>query len=320
MKKFLSLILVGLMAFAGYEAKAHMYTSELGCGPEYEHEWLRTSFSIDGINYFINPQREGTVCVIGDDDISMNPYCRVREDICYYSETEYGWHGNAYAGNVVIPSTVEYDGKVYTVNAILPGAFCHCHELLSVSIPDTVKFIGDGAFFDCPKLKSLKLDHLRALYVGWDIVGCCPALEFLSLPVYENNFKPDFGVSMLMRVDDGMFSVGELKSLKAIYNPNTDPEDWQFVVRLESLSEAEKGTLPVYVPKGTLEYYKAEKYYWGNYINLIEYDPAGVELEVTEETVAGKEFYDLQGRKVVRPASGLYIERAGDAVRKVLIK
>lgn len=51
-----------------------------------------------------------------------------------------------YSGDVVIPSTVEYNGKNYTVTEIGESAFEVCRGLTSAVIPKTVKIVGYGAF------------------------------------------------------------------------------------------------------------------------------------------------------------------------------
>ncbi|MDE5736364.1 MAG: leucine-rich repeat domain-containing protein, partial [Bacteroidales bacterium] len=56
-----------------------------------------------------------------------------------------GW--GAYSGTVVIPATVTYDGKTYRVTSIKNGAFSHCSDLTSVTLPESVTSIGDDAFW-----------------------------------------------------------------------------------------------------------------------------------------------------------------------------
>ena len=53
------------------------------------------------------------------------------------------------SGNIVIPETIKYSGVTYTVNMIDYEAFYKCEELTSVSLPNTVYFINNGAFSSC---------------------------------------------------------------------------------------------------------------------------------------------------------------------------
>ena len=60
-------------------------------------------------------------------------------------------------GKVVIPATVEIDGKTYSVTEIAARAFKNNKALTEVTIPATVTKIGDEAFAGC--------ENLRAIYV-----------------------------------------------------------------------------------------------------------------------------------------------------------
>lgn len=56
---------------------------------------------------------------------------------------------NQISGDITIPSTVEYGGMEYMVTEIGASAFTGCSSLNSVTIPNSVKVIGDAAFKDC---------------------------------------------------------------------------------------------------------------------------------------------------------------------------
>ena len=72
--------------------------------------------------------------------------------VTYQSETS----SKEYAGNLVIPSTVQdNDGVDYTVSAISDYAFWGCVELQNVVIPNTVTEIRDDAFGRCSSLSNI---------------------------------------------------------------------------------------------------------------------------------------------------------------------
>ena len=53
-----------------------------------------------------------------------------------------------YSGSIVIPASVTYSGVEYSVTSIAHNAF-QASGLTSITIPNSVTNIGDGAFSDC---------------------------------------------------------------------------------------------------------------------------------------------------------------------------
>ena len=62
-----------------------------------------------------------------------------------------------YSGDVVIPSSIEYEGVECVVNSIAKDAFYYCDKLTSVLIPNSVTYIGSCAFQSCDKLTSITI-------------------------------------------------------------------------------------------------------------------------------------------------------------------
>ncbi len=71
-------------------------------------------------------------------------------------------HPDYYSGSVVIPESVVYKGKNYSVTTIGTVAFSNCQSLTSVTIPSTITSIGQFAFLDCYKLTSVHISDLAA--------------------------------------------------------------------------------------------------------------------------------------------------------------
>ena len=72
--------------------------------------------------------------------------------ICYniISDTEVEVYApDDYTGDIVIPETVTYEGKSWTVTSIGEYAFVDCTALTSIVIPSSVTSIGGNAFDGC---------------------------------------------------------------------------------------------------------------------------------------------------------------------------
>lgn len=62
-----------------------------------------------------------------------------------------------YQGDIVIPEKITVDGSSFTVVAVASDAFAYCENLISVSLPNSLKLIGDGAFRNCYGLTFLEI-------------------------------------------------------------------------------------------------------------------------------------------------------------------
>ena len=76
-----------------------------------------------------------------------------------YKGSYYDSYYNEYTGSVVIPESVSYNGKVYSVTSIGDRAFYDCDGLTSITIPNSVTSIGDDAFRFCSGLTSITIPN-----------------------------------------------------------------------------------------------------------------------------------------------------------------
>lgn len=110
-------------------------------------------FEVDGICYNILSQDDMTV------EVTESPY--------------------DYAGDVVIPAEVTYDGGTYSVTTIGNSAFYGCSALTSVEMPKATT-IGSNAFFDCSALTSVSMPSVTT--IGDVAFGYCSALTSVDMP------------------------------------------------------------------------------------------------------------------------------------------
>ena len=68
-------------------------------------------------------------------------------------------YDDEYSGAVVIPQTVTYNSKTYSVTTIGSSAFWYCTGLTSVTIPNSVTSIGNYAFYGCSRLTSVTIPN-----------------------------------------------------------------------------------------------------------------------------------------------------------------
>ena len=115
-------------------------------------------FKVDGIYYKI---------VNDEACVTYKSFSYIDHDPHYESD---------YAGDVVIPPTVTYDGKTYPVTSIGSCAFYRRSAVTSITIPSSITSIGWSAFFDCTGLTRVTITDLTA----W----CNIDIDFNSNPLY----------------------------------------------------------------------------------------------------------------------------------------
>ena len=110
------------------------------------------SVSVDGISYEIVP-KEGVATVIS----------------------------GPCSEEIIIPSSIVYDGKTYSVASIGNSAFQGCTDLTSVTIPSSVKSIGDSAFQGCTGLTSVTIPS-GLTSIGNSVFFGCRNLSSITVP------------------------------------------------------------------------------------------------------------------------------------------
>ena len=178
--------------------------------------------------------------------------------------------------------------------------------------------IGNWAFYNCHQLQELNIPE-GVTEIGDAAFYGCSYLEYLVLP------------SSLQTIGDNCFSLCS-KLERIIVNAAVPP-----VIEAKTFYEVDR-SIPVYVPKGSLEAYKADAY-WSEF-RLLDDDPATVISPEADNSgcyaANGMIFnpngvslnvYNLQGvliytgnaTKIEMPAKGVYILKTPTTTEKVVL-
>ena len=127
-----------------------------------------------------------------------------------------------YSGDIIIPETVDYDGKTYSVTSIGIEAFYDCDGLTSITIPNSVTSIGERAFSYCYGLESIIVENGNTIYDSREncnaiietetntlIVGCKNTVIPNSITIIgERAFSNCYGLTSIT-IPNSVTSIGE---------------------------------------------------------------------------------------------------------------
>lgn len=116
-------------------------------------------------------------------DCEVNGICYTRTST---SEVKVTYKSGYYSGDIVIPETIVFNGKTFTVTSIDDKAFMVCRQLTSVSLPKTIKTFGRMSFKGCVLLTSITFPQDFESY-SQDSFEECTSLS--NIYVDENNQK-----------------------------------------------------------------------------------------------------------------------------------
>lgn len=88
---------------------------------------------------------------------------------------------NQYNGEIIIPSSFEYNSQTYSVTSIGDDAFSYCSLLTSVIIPSSVTSIGGAAFEGCSGLTSIDIPN-SVTSIGYLAFKSCTGLTSITIP------------------------------------------------------------------------------------------------------------------------------------------
>lgn len=99
---------------------------------------------------------------------------------CYGDDVIVFGIDNSQITSLTIPSTIELEGKNYSVTGIKNGAFRGCSGLTSVTIPNSVTFIGNEAFSNCGGLTEITIPN-SVTSIGQSVFSGCNNLKKITI-------------------------------------------------------------------------------------------------------------------------------------------
>ena len=117
-----------------------------------------------------------------------------------------------YNGDIIVPSSVSYNGNDYNVTSIGDSAFHHCKSLTSITIPNGVINIGHHAFYGCSGLTSITIPD-GVTNIGGGTFLDCSSLTSITLPdgvtsIGNSAFSGCSGLTSIT-LPDGVTSIGD---------------------------------------------------------------------------------------------------------------
>lgn len=210
--------------------------------------------------------------------------------------------------SIVVPETVPYDGRDYTVTALGPNAFYYCSSATSIKLPETLTAIGDNALMYCIRVVDLKLPNsLKTIgeYAFYDM----EALTELRIPEGVRRLETyvAYQCSALTQLilPTTMEYIGSnafylCRNLKTIISPlpNFIPNGGSNTF----YNSQTYNTATVYIPAGSSASYISDRYCWGYFRNFVEMNPVtGITLEGSSHHIEVGE--TLRLTPTVTPAS-----------------
>lgn len=107
----------------------------------------------------------------------LKPKAKTAEVVQYKKDNRYG-------GDIVIPSSVTYEGVEYSVTGIAGRAFYWCTDLTSITIGDNVETIGSNAFRNCNSLTSVTFPP-SLTYIGALAFYQCNLIKAVHVKDYD---------------------------------------------------------------------------------------------------------------------------------------
>ena len=259
-------------------------------------------------------------------------YCSSLTSLTIPSSVTLIWHyafrGCSGLTSLTIPSNVTLIGG---------SVFSGCSGLTSLTIPSSVTSIGNNAFHGCSGLTSLTIPS-SVTSIGSDAFSGCSSLTNLyyiiddEFETYLSKGHPyiDVNCGIEYYLNDkkitsvvipstitalGEYAFQKCRDLTSVY------VSWPTPISAGSaFSGVGISKCTLYVPQGTeQDYFLADG--WGDFGNIVEYDPTGIDMVTTSTDAKELSRYSVNGQRLSAPAKGLNIVKYSDgSVKKVAVQ
>ena len=259
-------------------------------------------------------------------------YCSSLTSLTIPSSVTLIWHyafrGCSGLTSLTIPSNVTLIGG---------SVFSGCSGLTSLTIPSSVTSIGNNAFHGCSGLTSLTIPS-SVTSIGSDAFSGCSSLTNLyyiiddEFETYLSKGHPyiDVNCGIEYYLNDkkitsvvipstitalGEYAFQKCRDLTSVY------VSWPTPISAGSaFSGVGISKCTLYVPQGTeQDYWLADV--WGDFGNIVEYDPTGIDMVTTSTDTKELSRYSVNGQRLSAPTKGLNIVKYSDgSVKKVAVQ
>lgn len=273
------------------------------------------------------------------DTLTYETYAICSYPVLFPTAIETLWEGyEKPVGDVVIPSTVAYNGQSYPVLDVGRCAFAYCDEITNVTVPEGVLRLGNATFYECPRLQSVELPQTIIEWETHTFQGDS-ALVSVNIPegittIPYRTFNRCVSLQSI-NIPEGVTSIGEwaffdCKALTDITLACTTPP-----TAGEDTFNSYDAT--IHVPEGTVDSYRQHDI-WGQFVHIVDGNSTGIEdndfNDVNIYAAGGRivvegadgervQVFNMKGQQVLAAESlpvGIYLVRVGNRLtRKIMV-